>query len=293
MSSSSLPASSFEPLDRLARFSWDWAPALCQPGHGCQDYHRSWSLVRLLELGGAMPAGVAFFQRELGALANAGRRRVLVSGGADTGLMAVVVSAYREVGVDPEIVFADRCETTCTQNHLFARELGLEVEIRRCDITAIDCAPVDAIVAHSFLPFFEGPLRQQVVQAWARVMRPGGALLISNAIAEDEAQWAQVRDPEKIEARRRTLEQAAIRAGYDAPTAALMAATAARFWHSSRVRPPALTEANLRAGLGLAGFDVRAFDARVRMPAEGPSAMVFSGADKRPRAEIVAIRRAD
>ncbi|HWS75504.1 MAG TPA: hypothetical protein VN324_10230 [Quisquiliibacterium sp.] len=95
MSSSSLPASSFEPLDRLARFSWDWAPALCQPGHGCQDYHRSWSLVRLLELGGAMPAGVAFFQRELGALAKAGRRRVLVSGGADTGLMAVVVSAYR------------------------------------------------------------------------------------------------------------------------------------------------------------------------------------------------------
>jgi hypothetical protein len=36
---------------------------------------------------------------------------------------------------------------------------------------------------------------------------------------------------------------------------------------------------------------VRAFDARVRARAEGPSAMVFSSADTRPRAEVVAVRR--
>lgn len=291
MRSSQSSACSLEPLERLARFSWDWAPSLCLPAHGCEDYHRAWSLVRLLEMDGAMPAGVPFFQRELSALAQAGGRRVLVSGGADTGLTAVVVSAFRAVGIDPVIVFADRCETPCTQNQLFARELALEIEIRQCDITAIDCAPVDAIVAHSFLPFFEGPLRQQVVEAWARVIRPGGVLLISNAVSKDEAQWAQGRDPEKIEARRHTLQQAAVRVGYDDSMATLMAATAARFWQSVRVRPPALTQANLRAGLELAGFEIRAFDERVRASAEGPYGMVFSGPDKRRRAEVVAIRR--
>jgi SAM-dependent methyltransferase len=291
MSSPALPACPFEPLDRLARFAWDWAPSLCDPSHGCQDYHRAWSLVRLLELGGAMPAGVPFFQRELGTLARAGRRRVLVSGGADTGLMAVVVSAFRAVDVVPEIVFADRCETTCMQNRLFARHLGLDAEIRRCDIVEIDCAPVDAVVAHSFLPFFEGAMRQRVIEAWARVARPGAVVLISNAIGTDESRWTQDRDPEKIEARRQTLEQQAVAAGWDVSTAAKAAETAARFWRSSRVRPPALTEANLRAGLERAGFEVRAFDARVRARAEGPSAMVFSSADTRPRAEVVAVRR--
>ena len=291
MNPSPLPASDIEPLDRLARFSWDWAPRLCQPDHGCEDYHRSWSLVRLLELGGAMPAGVPFFHRELGALARAGRRRVLVSGGADTGVTTVVVSACRAAGVDPDIVFADRCETTCLQNHLLSRELGLSFDIRQGDIRTIDCAPVDAIVAHSFLPFFEEPFRQQVIEAWARVIRPGGTLLISNAIADDESQWAPIRDPGKIEARRQTLEQAAMRAGYEAPTAALMSTTAARFWKATRMRPPALTQASLCAGLDRAGFEVRAFDPRVRALSEGPSAMVFPGADKRRRAEVVAVRR--
>lgn len=291
MTSSALPACSFEPLDRLARFAWDWAPSLCDPAHGCQDYHRAWSLVRLLELGGAMPAGLPFFQRELGALARAGRRRVLVSGGADTGLMAVVVSAFRAVDTVPEIVFADRCETTCMQNRLFARHLRLEAEIRRCDIVELDCAPVDAVVAHSFLPFFEGPMRQRVIEAWARVTRPGGAALISNAIGTDESRWTQDRDPAKIEARRLTLERQALASGWDASTATQAAEAAARFWRSSRVRPPALTGANLRDGLERAGFEVRAFDARVRAPGEGPSAMVFSAADSRPRAEVLAVRR--
>ncbi|MBC7604047.1 MAG: hypothetical protein H7255_15480, partial [Ramlibacter sp.] len=144
-------ACAFEPLDRLARFSWDWAPSLCNPAHGCLDYHRSWSLVRLLELGGALPAGLEFFTRELAEIARGPSRRVLVSGGADTGLAAMTIAAFRAEGCDPDLVFVDRCATTARQNALLAAHLGLAMEVQVRDAAEVCCDPVDAVVAHSFL----------------------------------------------------------------------------------------------------------------------------------------------
>jgi SAM-dependent methyltransferase len=281
----------FEPLDRLARLAWDWAPALCRPEHGCVDYHRSWSLVRLIELGGALPAGRDFFQRELGALVRAGARRVLVSGGADTGVTSLVVAAFRAMGGQPELVFVDRCETPCVQNLLLARELGLSAEVRPMDAAAIDCAPVDAVVAHSFLHLVPGPDRPGVLQAWARALKEGGRLLMSCRLSDDEADWVRAKDGASIEVRRRSLEQGARRLGYG-DACAEVAATAARFWATSPGQAPALTPANLPRLLEAAGIEMVALslegDTGV---APGPLALTTRDGARRRRAEVVAIRR--
>lgn len=280
----------FEPLDRLARFSWDWAPALCEPAHGCTDYHRSWSLVRLLELGGALPAGLPFFERELAPLARAGQRRVLVCGGADTGVTALVVSAFRAAGAEPEIVFLDRCRTSCAQNELMLRELGLAAEVLVADARDIACAPVDAVVAHSFLHLLPGPVRPGVLQAWARVLKPGGRVLMSCGLSDDETDWVRLKDAAEIEARRDSLARTASHAGYSSSEAAQIAETAARFWATSPGQAPALTEASLRAAFGRAGLQVLAVDRRPLEEARGPIALTTREGSRRRRAEVLGRR---
>jgi SAM-dependent methyltransferase len=284
------PACSFEPLDRLARFSWDWAPALCDPAHGCVDYHRSWSLVRLLELEGALPAGLAFLTRELAPLAAKEEPRVLVSGGADTGVCALVLTAMRAHSAVPDIVFADQCRTTCWQNSLFLRELGVRAEVLAMDAARVDCAKVDAVVAHSFLHFLPGPKRYEVLRAWARVLRPGGRVLMSCALSEDESDWVRLKDLQEVDARRNTLEIAAGAAGFEAE-ASEMAETAARFWATSPGKSPALTEANVRRDFADAGLDVVSIGVHSLDGARGPMALTTRETSRRERAEIVAVRR--
>ena len=284
------PACAFEPLDRLARFSWDWAPSLCDPSHGCCDYHRSWSLVRLLELDGALPAGQAFVSRELADIARGNSRRVLVSGGADTGVAAMVVSAFREQGSDPELVFVDRCRTPCLQNSLFAAQLGLVADVQVRDAADVDCAPVDAVVAHSFLHLLPAAKRAEVIAAWARKLKPGGRVVMSCALSEDESDWVRLKDAQQVVRRAARLQARAARAGFEPAVAADIAATAARFWATSPGQSPALTEANLRASFAHAGLEIHRLDLQGVGEVLGPLALTTRETSKRSRAQVVAIR---
>ncbi|WP_194792885.1 class I SAM-dependent methyltransferase [Caenimonas koreensis] len=284
------PACPFEPLDRLARFSWDWAPALCDTAHGCADYHRSWSLVRLLELGGALPAGQPFFTRELAEVARGSSRRVLVAGGADTGLTAMTIAAFRAQGSEPELVFVDRCRTTARQNELFAGHLRLPIDVQVCDAAAVDCAPVDAIVAHSFLHLLPHAKREEVIAAWSRVLKPGGRVVMSCAVSHAESDWVRAKDLAQVEQRRLGLQQRAGQAGFEPPVAAEIAATAARFWATSPGQAPALTQANLRASFARAGIEVRHIGLQGVEEVRGPLAITTRETSKRERAEVVAVR---
>ena len=280
-----------EPLHELAHFAWEAAPRLCDASHQCQDYHRAWSLVRLLVGQGRLPAGVEFFERELARLMRHGARRVLVSGGADSGVAALVLQACRGVGVEPEIVFADRCATACELNRKLADALDARIEIVAGDIRALDIAPVDVVVAHTFLPFFEGDSRQQVLEAWARNGKVGAELLMSNVLKADEADWMGHKDDDAIRLRAEQLEQAALLVGHAPATAREIALTAGRLWRSVPTRPPGLTEANLRAGLERAGFGMISVECSERGAFDGPLSMAHQRFP-RQRAEIRAVRLA-
>lgn len=280
----------FEPLADGARLAWAEAPRLCRPEHGCADYHRSWSVVRLLELGGELPAGYPFFARELRGLARLRGARVLVSGGADTGVTAIVARALREAGAQARIVFVDRCRTPCRQNEHFARFAGLDLEAYAVDARDIACEPVDAVVAHSFLHLLPAGVRPAVVQAWARVTRPGARVLVSTAISADEGDWVRTRDPQRIGERRGRLAEAATAAGFGADEAREIAGTAARFWATSPGQPPALTRANLRALFEAAGFVLERLDTEPLGGDRGPLSLATRETSRRERAELVAVR---
>ncbi len=163
-----------EPIHELAQLAWDAAPNMCRPDHGCLDYHRSWGLVRLLVGQGRLPAGEAFFQKELGEIGRQGGRRILVSGGADSGLLTIVLKACRTAGFEPDIIFADRCATACALNARMALHAQATVQVVKGDICELEIAPVDAVVAHSFLHFFGGQKRQAVLDTWYRNCKLGG-----------------------------------------------------------------------------------------------------------------------
>lgn len=277
----------FEPLDRLARFSWDWAESLCNPAHGCQDYHRSWSMVRLLNQGGALPNGQAFFDRELGRVAAAGGRRVLISGGADTGVLALVVSAFQKAGVHPQVIFTDRCKTPCLQNTLFAHHLGLDLTVFHGNITDLACEPVDAIVAHSFLLFFGREDRQRVLETWARHLKPGGVILTSQSLHGDENQ-VRIKDAGKIPAQVEALRSSAQRHGLQDAEIETLTEVAQRFWLLQLSQLPLVTEENLAAGLKKVGLEILHLEATARSRTlHGPSSLLAKDTPQSRKATLV------
>lgn len=280
-----------EPINELARLAWDAAPNMCRPDHGCTDYHRSWGLVRLLLGNGRAPSGETFFQRELAKIGQQGGRRILVSGGADSGLLTIVLKACRTAGFEPDIIFADQCRTTCELNTRMAMHAQAKVHVVEGDICELEIAPVDAVVAHSFLHFFEGQKRQAVLDAWYRNCKSGGKILTSNVLKASESDWMSHKSKEALRERSIKFLQGARDAGYPLAVCQEMVQSAERFWQISPGQPPGLTEANLQAGLERAGFDeitIRYSNAGVN---DGPMAMVSVQLEGKARAEVSAVRR--
>ncbi|WP_018232960.1 methyltransferase domain-containing protein [Thioalkalivibrio thiocyanodenitrificans] len=244
----------------------------------------------MLELDGAPPAGVKFFHRELAEFARLPEARILISGGADSGLLALVAEAFSDTASNPTLIFVDQCATPCHVNAAYARETGIELQILQGDIREARTAPVDAIVAHSFLPFFQGRDRQLVLSAWARLLRPGGKLLMSTWVTESETQWAAPKDANTMLNRANQLKSKAARLGWDEHTAAELAETAQRFWAATLAKPPAITRDYLHKALSEAGFAMEGYTAESAESIGGPYLHGQATHAARHRAEVVARR---
>lgn len=280
-----------EPQEALAMLAWNSAPQLCNPEHSCQDYHRSWGLVRQLLGNGYLPAGEDFFTRELAKVVRQGGRRVLISGGADAGLLTIALKACRAAGIEPELVFADRCATACEVNARMAEAVQANVQLVQGDLCELDIAPVDAVLAHSFLLFFEGDKRQALLEAWSRNCQVGGTVLTSNVLKADEADWNTIKDGEALTENARKLREVAQKAGHSPELVEEMVRAAGRFWKISPSRPPGITESNLRFGLERAGFGDICINYSCAGVNDGPIARVRKPLIGKQRAEISAVKR--
>lgn len=269
-----------EPLSRLARFAFDWAPVLCCPTHGCTTYHRVWSALRLVESGGALPAGQAFFHAQLRTLG--ADARVLISGGADTGLLTLAASAFDDRNDLPTFVFADRCETTVMQNRLLARSLGLRLDARAADIREFDCAPVDAVLAHSFLIFFDADGQDAVVRNWSRLLKPGGRLLMSNRLSDHDAERSRERDPVDIGIKLRALDAKLSTLDWPAADRDALRSLATELWSAPKRGP--LSRHGLLDQLARAGLELESLES-TEADGQGPVGF-FSRATR--RSQIVA-----
>jgi len=282
--------SEIEPLEQLARFSWSWAPLLCDPKHGCCDYHRCWSLIRLFQKGGALPAGEEFFRQELTSLVAMDRKRVLISGAADTGLMALVCTIFKALNVMPEIVLIDRCCTTVTQNRVMTSYLGLEADIRQADVRTMDCDPVDAVISHSFLGFFPEPDRQQVVDAWGRVLKPGGKVLMSTMLAQNGNLSYPAKDEAGIDASKPKLVESAMKAGMSKAEAQQLGEIAVAMFQKRLSHDPLLTRDSLALSFSKAGIELTEVTLKEKERL-GPLAGFRAQSDLFQRGEVVGMRK--
>jgi SAM-dependent methyltransferase len=278
-------AMDIEPLRELAEFTWQNAPSLCDPAGSCGDYHRVWSTIRVIDLASAAPAGRTFYEHGLAEFMQAGRPRVLISGGADTGLMAIAATAFVSAPARPHFVFADMCKTPVAQNHLFAEMAGLDAECLCADILALDVEPVDAVLAHNFLGFFDLTVRPDVVAAWSRLLKPGGIALITNNLiaSADDPPKSDHRD--EIAGRARQVRDKAAALGF-APDELDELERAARDFPFNRTRYRAPTEEEVRCMFADAGLAIELVDHDTGRKTWGPSTR--GGADSKVRTAFMA-----
>lgn len=252
-----------EPLAALAQFALDHADSLCDPQHGCRAYHKAWTMLRLHEAGGALPFGRDFLRRELAAsAAAAGPRplRVLLSGAADTGLPALVQSALADAGVAAELVVVDICRTPLGQIAQYLDGTGQKLTLLHADAVTVETAPVDVIVAHSFLSFVAPERREALVANWARLLLPGGRVLVLERFSPTPGLQIAWPDPNERADRRAVLHAALVAEGMTDPMIALRMEAADGMWDLTgkrfRMSPEQFRAAIEGAGLTLARTDL-------------------------------------
>lgn len=197
----------FEPIEEAAKFAWERAPDLCGPD--CLAYHRTWALTRFLSMGGGAPAGAVFYEHGLSDVRTLDAPRVLISGGADTGLLALAVQSVREDAARCEFIYVDCCGTPVAQNAMMGERLGLNLTTIQTDILSLDIAPVDAVLSHSFISFLPRAKRQALISLWAEHLSPGGVALATTGVATRVGQPRKPKDPSRLEERARRLGEAA------------------------------------------------------------------------------------
>lgn len=245
----------FEPLRDLALFSWENAPHLCSDDECCA-YHRVWSLLRFLLSDGAAPVGRELVAHGLKPLLVAPEPpRILISGGADTGVTAMVASVFRGTAHNPKLTFVDRCATPAEQHKRLAAAAGLQIETETTDILNFDGGPFDAIVAHSFLGFIPEPDRPALFKHWAHLLKPAGRLVFSNNVAPDEGAQRHPKSPERAKKLATLAQKAAASAGLNIDPDLLRQAVVEAV--VSNVARSILTEAACRKMLDDANFDLK------------------------------------
>lgn len=220
-------------------------------------------MLRLHEAGGALPYGLDFVRREIAACAAAaGNRplRVMLSGAADTGQAAMVLSALVAGEIAAELVVVDICRTPLGQHALFLEGTGQPFTLIHADAVTVETAPVDVILAHSFLSFVAPGRREALVANWARLLTPVGRILVLERFAPTPGIQTAWPDPEEREIRRGALRSSLTAASLPPREVERRMAAADGIWDLTgkryRMSADQFQAAIARAGLTLARLDL-------------------------------------
>lgn len=184
----SLMAQIEEPLLESAPLAWRLAPQLCRKdpatGENCAWVHRFWQYLRLLGLASTPSLHMKFFTDALTDRAGDQETpKVLISGAADYSMLALVLHAYRERNIRPDVTVVDQCETPLMLNRWFAERVASEITTRRCDIFEYtDAGSFDAVCTHSFLSELPPGRWPALLCKWRQLLRPGGAAITINRL---------------------------------------------------------------------------------------------------------------
>jgi hypothetical protein len=135
----------YEPLTRTAALSRRLADHHCS---GCAWYHGFWPYLRIFGMAASPDRHQDFFLGALGGAATGtGASRVLVSGAADSSMLAHVVEAWRGAGGSaPQVTVLDRCPTPGMVSNWYAQLGGFEISTAVADVVGYTPAePFDVV----------------------------------------------------------------------------------------------------------------------------------------------------
>ncbi len=267
--------------------AYDKAGELCGRSgpDACIWYHGARPWLRLLGLVGGPERNEKFFRDALGGLARAGGfGRVLISGSADSAILAVVLRAT-DAGT-PRVTVIDRCATPLWMCRRHAEGLSVGIETIAGDM--MNYRPenlFDVVCADAFLTQFTAQRRPALIESWARVLRPGGKVVTTARLKPEgprkptPEQVAKFRDNAHREASGRRAE---LSIGPDK-----IAALAEEYASRLTLHNPASGE-EISALFEDGGFKIERLDL-VDLPRSGR--VDDSGVKTGPYAELVAVRR--
>ena len=234
--------------------------------HRCDWYHGMWPYFHLLGVHGIHRDHQVQIVAQLERLANAGARRVLVSGAADYLLPSLVHAGHELAGVPIECTVLDRCPTPLSLCRWYAERQGFSLTTWCEDVVNVAGRPCfDVVIAHSFLPFFPPEQRSALFDVWGSLLAPGGHLVLAQRIRDrgPSRQQFSLDEIERLEAR--VFTAASGRCGLDAAPADL-ARLARQFAEAQCVY--AVRSGEVETLLGSAGLTVVS---KVALTADLPS----------------------
>lgn len=156
------------------------AEAYAQSSHlcgSCADLHALWPYIRLSRTSTGSESEGSDLEVALRDLIGNGRRRVLVAGSADSGLLALVARAGAPH--PEEVVVLDICETPLELCRQFANKWSIQIATRRQDLRQLDDqSKYDVVLVHGTLHFIARDGRLEALARIRRALRPQGRLLL-------------------------------------------------------------------------------------------------------------------
>ena len=172
-----------EPLKLSAPLARQLASTLCRKnpatGDSCEWDHGFWQYLRILGLAAPPKRHTDFYREAFEQLADSGSRpRILISGATDYGMLAVVLAAFRERSIEPEVTVVDRCETPLALNRWFAERESVEIHTHCNDLLSYTSdVPFDLICTHALLGHVFPAQRPALIANWHTLLCPGGAVV--------------------------------------------------------------------------------------------------------------------
>lgn len=145
----------------------------------CSTYHGLWQLLRLSGVQPSIDRDAEHINACLvPALIDRPGARVLITGCADYGLLALLLAQDEERGLNLNIEILDTCDTPLAANRWYAAQCGATIithQVKLFDFAAAE--QYDLVITHSFISQFSLTERPHLMAHWYQLLKPGGHLI--------------------------------------------------------------------------------------------------------------------
>src|SRR5437763_2364721 len=163
-----------EDLQQLAVESFTLAGRLCGD---CRNVHAVWPYIRLSRASTGVETGISDLEQSIIELVRTGRRKILIGGARDTGILALVARASADY--NPNIVVLDVCATPLELCRRCAERWSLSVEVLREDLVHLAReGEFDGVIVHGTLSYITADKRATALRQVARSLRHDGRLVL-------------------------------------------------------------------------------------------------------------------